>query len=220
MMITLIFLAVLLAFFLGWILSRSVNVQPWVADGGHLKDALPAYFTIPRMGLAIFMAVASSVFALAISAYHMRMEWGPDWLSVPNPSLLWLNTAILMGGSLALQSGWNAARREDSQALRRSLWMGGLLSLAFVLGQWLVWQNLTAAGYGLAGNPANSFFYLLTALHVVHLLGGLVVWARTMWQLHRGAAPEAVSTTVELCTLYWHYLLVVWCVLFALLLTT
>lgn len=220
MMITLIFLAVLLAFFLGWIFSRSINVQPWVADGGHLKDALPAYFTIPRMGLAIFMAVASSVFALAISAYHMRMEWGHDWLSVPNPTLLWLNTAILMAGSLALQSAWNAARRENAATMKRSLWLGGTLSLAFILGQWLVWQNLSTAGFGLAGNPANSFFYLLTGLHVAHLLGGLVVWVHTVWQLHLGAGPGAVGTTVELCTLYWHYLLIVWCVLFALLLTT
>lgn len=220
MTITLVFLAALLAFFLGWVLSRTVNVQPWVADGGSINDRLPEILTTPRVGLAIFLAVASSVFALSISAYHMRMDWGTDWLAVPSPVLLWVNTVILVLGSLALQWSWNAARRDDAAGRQRWLYAGGALTGAFILGQILVWRDLNAGGYYLTANPANSFFYFLTGLHALHLLGGLVAWVRTVKRDRDGAPTGVVCTSVELCTIYWHYLLVIWFILFALLLTT
>lgn len=220
MTITLVFLAALLAFFLGWILSRTVNVEPWTADGGTLNDRLPEILTTPRVTLAIFLAVASSLFALSISAYHMRMEFGHDWLAVPSPILLWVNSVILVLGSLALQWSWNAARRNDAAGLRRWLYAGGGLTGAFVIGQLLVWRDLNAGGYYLTANPANAFFYFLTGLHAVHLLGGLVAWMRTVQRERDGAAPAAICSSVELCTIYWHYLLVIWFILFALLLTT
>lgn len=220
MIITLVFLAALLAFFLGWILSRTVNVEPWVADGGTLNDRLPEILTVPRVALAIFLAAVSSLFALSISAYHMRMEFGHDWLAVPSPTLLWVNSAILVLGSLALQWSWNAARRDDPVGMRRWLYAGGGLTGAFIIGQALVWRDLNAGGYYMTSNPANAFFYFLTALHVLHLLGGLVAWVRTVHRERKGAPPEAICSAVELCTIYWHYLLVIWFILFALLLTT
>lgn len=224
MTITLIFLAVLLAFMLGWILSRSVNVKPWVADGGEggsaEEDVLPGFLTTPRVGLAMFMAVASSLFALTISAYHMRMEFGNDWNSVPLPVLLWFNTGVLVFASLALQWGWNSAQRHNAAGLRLGLYAGGVLAIAFVIGQLFVWRELQGGGYYLTTNPANAFFYMLTALHALHLLGGVVAWARTAWRFFKGAGTAEVRVGVELCTIYWHYLLVIWIILFALLLTS
>lgn len=224
MTITLVFLAVLLAFMLGWILSRSVNVKPWVADGGEAgnvrEDVLPGFFTTPRVGLAMFMAVASSLFALTISAYHMRMEIGHDWRSVPLPILLWINTGVLVFASIALQWGWIAAQRANENSLRIGVYAGGFLAIAFVIGQLVVWRELQGGGYYLTTNPANAFFYMLTALHGAHLLGGLVAWARTAWRILKGATPEEVRVGIELCTIYWHYLLVIWIILFALLLRT
>jgi cytochrome c oxidase subunit 3 len=94
---------------------------------------------------------------------------------------------------------------------------GGVSSLAFIGGQFLAWRALTTAGYYLTANPANDFFYLITALHGAHVLGGLWVWGRTVVRMFKG---EDVRLSVELCTVYWHYLLVVWVVLFGLLLST
>jgi len=220
MIITLVFLAALLAFFLGWILSRTVQVEPWVADGGLLSDDLPDILTTPRVALGIFLAVASSVFALSISAYHMRIEWGSDWLAAPSPALLWVNTGVLVLASLALQWSWNAARRKDGDSLRRWLYIGGALTVAFIFGQLLVWRQLYVGGYFMSANPANAFFYFMTGVHGVHLLGGLVAWFRCTRRVWQGAGPEAVGASVELCTIYWHYLLVIWFILFSLLLTT
>ena len=93
-----------------------------------------------------------------------------------------------------------------------------LLALAFLAGQLLAWRQLDAAGYFLASNPANSFFYLLTAVHGLHVLGGLVALARAAGKVWRGEDADRVRLSVELCAIYWHFLLFVWLVLFALLL--
>ena len=104
--------------------------------------------------------------------------------------------------------------------VRTGLIAGGLFTFCFLAGQLWVWQQLNDSGYFVAANPANAFFYLLTALHGLHLLGGLWVWAKTTAKAGRGGAVEEVRLSVELCTVYWHYLLLVWLALFTLLLST
>ena len=87
-------------------------------------------------------------------------------------------------------------------------------------GQLLAWQQLADAGYFVQSNPANAFFYLITGIHALHLLGGLVVWSLTLIKLLGGAEVARVRLSVELCAVYWHFLLVVWVILFGLMLST
>ena len=94
------------------------------------------------------------------------------------------------------------------------------MAVAFLVGQFMAWGVLRAGGYYAASNPANAFFYLLTAVHGIHLLGGLYVWARTMSRCWRGVEVAQIRLSVELCSIYWHYLLLVWLALFALMLNT
>jgi cytochrome c oxidase subunit III len=222
MTVTLIVIVAIVAVFLGWILSQSFNVRPWVAAAPteSTQDRLPTFFTAKRAGLIVFLAAISSLFALTISAYNGRMHMGFGWVSIDAPMLLWVNTAILIAGSIALHVGWRAAAREDRRRLRNTFLLGGLLTLAFIVGQIIVWQQLHAQGHLLATNPAVSFFYLLTALHAIHLIGGLVAWATTLVGIARGADMARIRSSVELCAVYWHYLLVIWAVLFGLILAT
>ena len=83
-----------------------------------------------------------------------------------------------------------------------------------------MYRELVDLGYYASTNPANAFFYLITALHGLHLLGGLVAWGRTTDKVRRGVEVAKVRLSVELCTTYWHFLLLVWVVLFTLLLFT
>jgi len=69
-----------------------------------------------------------------------------------------------------------------------------------------------------ATNPSSSFFYLITAVHGLHLMGGLLVLGRTTVRVARGADLRKIRLSVELCATYWHFLLVAWIALFALLL--
>ena len=91
-----------------------------------------------------------------------------------------------------------------------------MTALGFLAGQLLAWRELVVAGYVLAGNPANSFFYLITGLHGLHILGGLFALARTIGKARDGADTVALARSIELCAIYWHFLLVVWLVLFVL----
>ena len=204
-----------------WLVRQTLNIRPWVEQtqlstthGGHGLSAP----TI-KVGLGVFLAVATSLFALSISAYLMRKE-GADWRALAPPMVLWFNTAMLVFGSVFFQRASNSAKSAQIGGVRFGLLAGGAFTLVFLAGQLLAWRQLNAAGYYLTTNPANAFFYLLTALHGLHLLGGLWVWAKTTLKLQSDAALAEVRLNVELCAVYWHFLLVIWLVLFGLLMFT
>ena len=217
----LVFLAAIMAVVVWWLVRQTLDVKPWVEQRPLINDHGGDGFSLPpvKVGLGVFLAVATSLFALFISAYMMRRE-GADWRPLAQPMVLWFNTAVLILGSVFFQRARNAAISGQIDGVRLGLLAGGVCTLVFLAGQLLAWQQLNAAGHFLTANPANAFFYLLTALHGLHLLGGLWVWAKTTVKVQRGAAVQEVRLSVELCTVYWHFLLVVWLVLFGLLLST
>jgi cytochrome c oxidase subunit 3 len=128
-----------------------------------------------------------------------------------------LNTAVLVGASLAMEWTARAARRGDSDKLRRGLAASGVLTFGFLAGQLVVWKQLNDAGFLVSTSAASAFFYLFTAVHGLHVLGGLVAWGRAVLRTWLGAVPAMARLGVELCATYWHYLLAVWVVLYALL---
>ena len=217
----LVCLTVIMAVVAWWLVRQTLNVEPWVEQRPLADDHGGDGFALHpvKVGLAVFLAVATSLFALSISAYLMRRE-GADWRPLAQPLVLWFNTVMLILGSVFFQRARNAAKSVQVDGVRLGLLAGGVCTLVFLAGQLWAWQQLDAAGYYLTTNPANAFFYLLTALHGLHLLGGLWVWAGTTVKLQRGAAVHEVRLSVELCTVYWHFLLVVWLVLFGVLLFT
>ena len=99
--------------------------------------------------------------------------------------------------------------------------LGGLLTLAFLGGQFYAWTQVRDSEFFTPSNPAVAFFYLLTAVHGLHLLGGLYVWGRTLARMRRKDVEVIdVRLSVELCSVYWHFLLLVWLGLFAVMLST
>ena len=210
-----------MAIIVGWLLRQTLNVRPWVAQRSVENADGEGAFPLPAVtvGLGVFLAVATSLFALLISAYFMR-KMEADWTILAVPRVLWLNTGVLILGGVAMQWTRTAARRGQIDGVRSGLIAAGFFTFSFLAGQLWAWQQLNASGYFVTANPANAFFYLLTALHGLHLLGGLWVWGRTTGKVWRGVEVGAVRLSVELCTVYWHYLLLVWLVLFAVLLHT
>jgi cytochrome c oxidase subunit 3 len=203
----------------GWWLSQQrLAAKPWLEEGlladfrGESASSMPP----AKIGLGVFLAVVGSLFALFISAYSMRMNM-VDWRTLPVPRLLWFNTGVLVVSSIALQWAHMAARRNDIDGVFAGLLAGGASAVTFLAGQLLAWQELNVAGYFVASNPANSFFYLITAAHGLHLMGGLVALGRTTAKVWRGAEMTQVRLSVELCAIYWHFLLLVWLVLLGLL---
>ncbi|NRF68327.1 bb3-type cytochrome oxidase subunit III [Aquincola sp. S2] len=180
------------------------------------------------IGLWVFIGVASTLFGLFLAAYMMRMV-SPDWSSIAMPGQLWLSTGLLIGGSLLMQAAAGSARRDEAARTTALLWAGGLCAMAFLGAQLWAWSVLQSARVTLTGNPAASFFYVLTALHGLHVLGGLIAWSLATRdigppKLAPGAAPDrrvlaeraaAAAVRIHLCARYWHFLLAVWLLLYA-----
>lgn len=186
--------------------AATMPTPPWPADRD--SQALGT-------GLWAFIGVASVLFALFLVAYGMRMDTG-EWSAIGMPPQLWLSTAVLVAGSVALQRASvhaQAFRREHA----RRLWLaGGAAAAAFLCVQLWAWQSLIDARVLLASNAAASFFYMLTALHGLHVIGGLVAWSIAARHVFPASAePRTAAWRVALVARYWHFLLVLWLVLYA-----
>ena len=211
------------------VLVTRFRAKPWELATG--APAGQGFAVSPkRVGLWVFLAVITSLFCLFISAYYMRMgahaphdtpASAADWAAIRDPSILWFNTLLLIVGSVAMQSARVSVTRGQVQQTRVRLFAAGLLTIAFLIGQWLAWRELRYSELFSPVNPAVAFFYVLTAVHGLHLAGGLVVWARTLRRsLRKDVELIDVRLSVELTSVYWHYLLLVWLGLFAVLLST
>ncbi len=198
---------------------RELTAKPWVPAQARVDDLqYGGAFSLPsaKVGLRVFLAVVTVLFLLLIMAYGTRMEL-EGWRPAPQLWLLWLNTGLLVLSSLAMQWAQIAARRGEIDGVWIGLIAGGVLAAAFLGGQILAWRQLNMLAAFDITNPAIGFFYLITALHGLHLVGGLVACGRTAAKVWHGYAMDRVRLSVELCTVYWHYLLLVWLVLFGLL---
>jgi cytochrome c oxidase subunit III len=177
--------------------------------GGGNGQGAPGGFADPAtFGLWAFLGTLTMLFIGFSSALVVRRS-AADWRPLSAPPLLWLNTAALLASSAALQGARHRLREWDLPAAR--MWLGatGLLGAVFVVGQLGVWRALREQGIYLVTNPHSSFFYLLTGLHIVHLLGGLIWFAVVLTRLTRGShAPGQEG--LSLFATYWHFLAVLW----------
>lgn len=206
---------------------KTLKTKPWLSTemphGGYEGDGASPFPT-QRIGLIGFMGVASVVFILFSIAYRMRMTMGNDWIVLTEPKILWMNSGLLVFASIALQVSWMASRKDDFDRTRVTMVIAGILTAGFLIGQYLAWAELAAQGYFAPTNPSYAFFYLLTALHGLHILGGMVAWVRATQRLFAPQEAEANRTAtklgIELCAIYWHFLLAVWVLVFSLMLST
>ena len=193
--------------------------KPWVTDQGKVDDLYAGDASsraARKLALRVFLAVVAVLFFLLVTAYGTRMAY-EDWRPSPQLGLLWANTFALMLASAALQWAQFSVRRGYMDAMRVGLLAGGAFTVVFLLGQVLAWRQLGTMAYFEVSNPAIAFFYLITGLHGLHILGGLVAWGRTFAKVWGNFDVAKIRHSVELCTLYWHFLLGVWLVLFGLL---
>jgi cytochrome c oxidase subunit 3 len=200
-----------------------ISQKPWEAsqsilDNEHNGKTLA--ISKAKLGVRTVMVVSTVIFSLFVVSYSDRMLIH-DWRSLSEPWLLWVNTLILILTSIIFHRTKVLADRNEFEKTKNSLFVVGFLTFAFITGQLLVWQYFINLGQYASSNPANAFFYVLTALHALHVLGGLYFWAKTTTQLFKSNYNiSKIKQNVELCAIYWHFLLVVWFVLFGLMALT
>jgi len=227
-MMTALVIAMLTGITIWWLLVQRLKTKPWTEQG--VIPGSQDTMTAPRTGLFVFLAMVSSLFLVFVGAYIMRKDHGHgggmhEWVPVDDPSVLWLNTAVLVLASVAMQYARGRMAHDRVAPARIAFAIAGVLSILFLVGQVSAWVSLSATGLYTVATPAYSFFILLTAVHGLHLVGGLVVLARAttrLWRVDTAnvVALERLRMSVSLCTTYWHFLLLVWIGLFWLLLST
>ena len=187
----------------------------------NLREGATLDLSKGKLGLRYIMIISTIFFCLFIVTYSDRLVY-PDWQKMPEPLMLWLNTLILLISSAFFLNAQIAAKNNQFIIVKKRLIVIGFLALAFLIGQLIVWLQFINLGYYVSSNPANAYFYVFTALHGLHLLGGLIYWLitiRKVW-VPSNIVIAKVKHTVELCAIYWHFLLAVWIVLFGLMLFT
>ena len=192
---------------------------PQTPDGLSVELSQALNHPPQKTALMFFLGVVGVLFGLFITAYFIRADL-EDWRPMPEPALLWVNTAILFAASIVLQWTHSRLKRGNEAGVKTALLLGAALTLAFVYGQYDAWLQMRAAGYFMYNNPANAFFYILTGIHALHIVGGLYVWLRAAFRVLSGMPAEKIRLSVELCAVYWHFLLLVWLVVFAVLSNT
>jgi cytochrome c oxidase subunit 3 len=178
-------------------------------------------------GAWVGIAAITLSFAAYSSALIVRQGANPDWQHFTLPRILFFNTVVVLASSATLR----AARPRSTATVDRSgtvtavdaphlnwLHVTILLGFLFLLGQIVAWRNLVGQGITLASGPSSSFFYLLTAMHGLHLLGGLAGLLYVVYRVRRSTTERAVRA-FNAASLYWHFMTVLWVYLFALLAT-
>ena len=170
------------------------------------------------MGTMAIVATVAMLFAAFTAALLVRRT-GTDWVQVPLPWIVWLNTAVLLASSAALEVARARVRHGAGQSLVIWLAASGVLGLVFLAGQIAAWRMLAARGVFLPTSPHAAFFYMLSGIHGAHVIGGLAALAWTLRRALRGAYTPARHAGLNHVAIYWHFVGGVWIYLFIVLST-
>lgn len=174
-----------------------------------------------RIGMWVALASILMLFTALTSAYIVRAASSTDWQPLTRPRVLWLSTALILISSGTLETARRKLKGQFQSAHKRLLLVTAVLGFAFLLSQLFAWRQLVQQGIYVSSNPHSSFFYLLTATHGVHLVGGLmallVLSLRTRASGENQLAAAKGQATVDAFTIYWHFMALLWIYLFVLL---
>ena len=193
------------------------NVGP---TGGDLRRVMPSSPAPASTGIWVGLAAITMTFAAFTSALIVRQGAAPDWQHFTLPSILYLNSLIIIASSVTLEisrrqiATFMGSPKAESSAPMSWLYVTLCLGLLFVAGQTFAWLQLRSQGFGLATNVSYSFFYVLTAAHAVHLLGGLGGLVRVISKVNHSVLKRS---TLSATSLYWHFMGALWLYLLLLL---
>jgi cytochrome c oxidase subunit 3 len=171
-----------------------------------------------RLGMYFALTGIVMFFAAFTSALVVRKGMSFDWVLFSMPPVLWLNTFLLMASSVTLELSRRSLSAGAANEFIRWLSATLVLGLSFLGGQLIAWRELASRGIYLSTNPGSSFFYVLTAAHGIHLLGGVVALAYVFLNARRIAFGRARRTPVDVAAIYWHFLDALWIYVFFMLL--
>ena len=188
-------------------------------DGGESgKRRGPNVPSSRRYATAILLGMVSIVmfFMAIVGAFIFLRATNHKWVPLHLPSIVWFNTAILLSSSVALEFARRRLAFGDVRQFRKFWWAATALGVLFLTGQLVAWRQLLDGGFYVATNQASSFFYIFTALHGLHLFGGICALLFISFRKFENAKVSR-SIAAEVVSYYWHFMDGLWIFLFALL---
>ena len=176
-------------------------------------DAAAPPASAATVGVWLLVGAIIILFAAFTSTFLVRRAEA-DWRVGPLPPVLWVNTAILLASSAAMELARAGGRRGRLDAVRQGLAATAVLGTAFLAGQVIAWRQLVATGVGLASSAHSAFFYLLTGTHGLHLVGGIAGLGYALWRVRRAASAASAGGIVGPVALYWHFVDGLWLYVF------
>ena len=164
---------------------------------------------------AMWLGIAGMVmlFASLTSAYIIRKSAG-NWTEFNLPSVFWINTLLVIGSSVTLFFAVRNHKALNNGQYKIWITLTSVLGILFLIGQIKGWKDLTAGGILLTGNPSGSFVYVISGLHAVHMLGGVIaLLIATIASWIKPFNPKKI-TGLEVISIYWHFVAVLWIYLF------
>lgn len=168
--------------------------------------------------IAIWFVMGSVVMLfMAFTSVYLISKGRSDWKPIAAPSAIWFSTALLLISSVTIEIARVALRRGKAQGFKTWFYLTTGLGLGFLVGQIYSWQQLVDKKIYLNSNPHSSFFYVLTFVHAVHLIGGICAFAYVLYGGVRNRYVSGSYTSVDVTTIYWHFMDLLWIYLFILL---
>jgi cytochrome c oxidase subunit 3 len=170
-----------------------------------------------KFALWLFIVTVIMIFAALTSAYIVRQAEG-NWFVFDLPQLFWINTGIILASSMTMHWAYLSAKRDNLETVKTATIITTVLGLAFLVGQYMAWGSLVASKVYFVGNPSGSFVYVLSGLHGLHIVGGVVFLLILLGSTWKYKVHAKNLNLIEMCATYWHFLGGLWLYLFVFLL--
>lgn len=209
-------------------LFKTLQEKPWLPtefeQHANLFPSVRNKEKAASTALKFFLAMITVIFFLFTITFLQRTQSfdfqalsGEPWLPFTNSRMLWQNSAYLLIASISIILAKKLAELQSFKGVIISLTATALFTLLFIGGQVQVWQQLNQSGFYIYANPANSYYFLLTGVHALHIVAGVLVFMRCIWHFSLDLSYQRLASSLKLCALYWHFLLFIWLFLFFLL---
>jgi cytochrome c oxidase subunit 3 len=187
-------------------------IDPGWGGGGDGPDGRGADRRASFTGLFVGLACCTMLFAAFTSAFVVRRGLSDmnEWVSIQKPTILFWNTGILLLSSLILDRSRKALKTGARSRFNLYWTIATALGILFLVGQAYAWYQLKQAGIFISTNPSSSFFYVFTASHAAHVLGGVTALVWVDIQALRLRLGPAKRTMIDITAVFWHFLDGLW----------
>ena len=193
--------------------------KPWETERAAIDNAHEGKtfdISVQKSAVIIIFGIATVLFSLIFTSYLYTLPPGQDTQYLLRPNLLWINTLTLFFVTYFFNKVTNDLKKKDTLKVKRNLLIIGGLTYLFLFGQIIFWFQLLKSGNHVSTNSYFANFYVFTALHGLHLLGGLFFWGKVssrVLKLEQNKILEE-EKNISALSLYWTYLLIVWLMFF------